>query len=238
MRKIQDRRRQAIEQIIQEHGPKRPLRPSGEHRIVREVAVRLHRIDRPDTESPGMVGQEAVLEEVTQHPLRLVRRDVGEPVIVILARLFAEVAEVIQKEPREKTDADADLKHVDLLFENLLLIGRRTIREEKFCCVARQSPVVVDEERHRNGVAEERLTSSLTEIELAEVPLQTLWKRTILLNDLAIALRPRQDANGSSSIGHETTLVARSKPSAMAAHFVGFASRIDGRARSRGARVL
>ena len=77
------------------------------------------------------------------------------------------------------------------------------VGEEDLGGIARQRAVVVDDERHRRGIADERLVAALAQILLAQFPFERLGQRAEILHDVARSLSALQHLLGNGQIGIE-----------------------------------
>jgi hypothetical protein len=72
---------------------------------------RLHGVGLAHADAAGMLREDAVPQHVRQHAFGAIGRDVGEPLVVILLELEAQIAHMIEKIPREQPDADAEFQN-------------------------------------------------------------------------------------------------------------------------------
>ena len=84
-----------------------------------------------------MMGENAVANDVHQHPFGAIGGDVGEPIVEVLAMFVAEFLEAIEEKPREQADADAKFEHINVGFEIAGLLGFDEAREENLGGVSR-----------------------------------------------------------------------------------------------------
>ena len=127
-------------------------------------------------------------QHVHEHARRAVGGDVAEPVVIVLLVLVADVAEIVEEVAGEQAHADAQLQHEDLVFQRSRFLRFDQVGEEDLGGIARQGAVVVDDERHRRGIADERLVAALAQILLAQFPFERLGQRTEILHDVARSL--------------------------------------------------
>ena len=98
-------------------------------------------------------------------PPILVRvRDVGQPLVIVLAIPPAEILEIVEKIAGEQANADADFEDKNVLFELARLVSLDKRGVEDFGRVAGERAVVVDDERNRGGIGEERLVATLAKV--------------------------------------------------------------------------
>ncbi len=166
---LQDRGRQAVEQVVEEHGAQRPAKMVLEQPILEQFG-RLHRVEQPQHAAAGMLGQHAVPARVEQHARRAVRGDVAEAVVIIVLVLRAEVPERVEEIAGKQADADAQFQHEQFVFQRAHFLGVLKAGEEDLGGITRQRAIIVDEKRNGHGVGQKRLVAALAEIFLAEVP--------------------------------------------------------------------
>jgi hypothetical protein len=156
--KLKHRSRQAIVQVIQKHRP----RPPGAQ------LLRPQRIELAHAIAPRMLAEDAMPQHILKHAFGADRRDVRQPVVIIRLVLPAQGAQIVQEVTREQPQADAHLQDDDLVFEGPVLLRGLQRGEEDLGGIARQRPVVVDDERHRRGIGQKRRVAPLTEVLLTQ----------------------------------------------------------------------
>ena len=153
--------------------------------IVRQHLLGLHRIDLADAEAARMIGENAVPQEVGQHALRAIGRDVGEALVVVLLELATMLLNVIEKEARKEPDADAEFEHMKLLRQRADFLGFEQRGDKDFRRMARERAVVVDHERDGRRVGDEGFVAALAEVFLAEIPFERLGEGDEVLHNIA-----------------------------------------------------
>jgi len=94
--------------------------------------------------------------------------------------LQAKFAEMIQEEPGEQTDAHAEFQDVDFTDVCVRIVEQAC--ENEFGRLGGEVPVVVNGERHGNGVGYKRTGPALLEVLLAEFPLDALRQGAEILD--------------------------------------------------------
>ena len=189
---VQHRGGQTVEQVVQEHGPELCW-PTVKHRVAWQELLGRHRIDLTNAVMARMGRKNAMAKHVEQHAFGTIGRDVTEAVVVVLAVLLAEFAEMIEEEAGEQPD-DAEFQNEQLLFERLSLLGLLEAHEEHFRGVSRQHSIIVNHKRNWGRVAQKRLVATLTEVFLTQLPLQGVRQGHEVLNHVAASLRLRDDS--------------------------------------------
>src|SRR5262249_52044893 len=64
---------QAVEQVVQEHGPERPRAAAGDRRIPQQVGTGIQGVGQAQQVAAGVVGEDAVAASVHQHLLGAIR---------------------------------------------------------------------------------------------------------------------------------------------------------------------
>ena len=113
---LEDRGRQAIEQVIEEHSAEGSFfaRMILEHRVVRQVLLKAHGIDGAKPVAPRMIGQHSVPDDVGQHPLGPIGRDIDEPVVEVLLVLVAKLLKMVEEVAGEQADSDSEFQDIDI----------------------------------------------------------------------------------------------------------------------------
>ena len=92
---------------------------------------------------------------------------------------------IVEEIAGEQTDADAQLQHEDFVFERGGLLRFDQVGEKDLGRAARQAAVIVDDERHRRSIADERLVAAVAQVLLAKLPFQRLGQRAEILHHVA-----------------------------------------------------
>jgi hypothetical protein len=111
---LQDRGRQAIEQVVQEHGAEGLALMLAESHIARQHLCWIQGIHQAQPVAAGMVLKDAVAAHVAEHLLGAIGGDVTEAVVIVGAVLGAQLTEGIQEVAGEQAHADAQLQNEQL----------------------------------------------------------------------------------------------------------------------------
>src|SRR5207245_2623076 len=112
--KLQDRRRKAIEEVVQENGTNWPsaLRRDGE--IGSQGMPGLKSIQHSQEVAARVIGKNTVSAGIHQHPPGTVGRNEMKTAVVVLALALAHVAECVEEVTRKQTQADPNLQYDNL----------------------------------------------------------------------------------------------------------------------------